>query len=777
MAGNIGVFVVDTGGPVLFCIVNGGLHIAMLESLFSRFTITFWMRGIATVSLVIFLTVIALNYFSIGVVQKMNQSLQNGPMEAKARWLSVALKFAQMEKIRMTYLASPSKETAVAIKPVEDSMSVDLDALSGATLQEVRREAENYAQAYAHVVQTIEEKIQSRALLVKDREDVETQVYELEKKSLEGVLVELLVAELGYLADQTPSLVASINVMLDRMARDVSGHPKEADVLAVLSAYRKRFHEIVAKDLLVAQRTQAMSVIAGKVAQLVERSVGEAGQQAGISAQMAKDKAEGAQWTALIWTILGTIVAILLTVLYDRAFKGRIHVTLEGFSVLSGGDLRFRFAVPENSPNELYRINGAANRMANSLSGLLSTVSAKVDALNSMVDILTEVQRSLMKKSQDGLCLIDEIHEKNKVVDEFSRQVNSHADNTRNQAETAKDGAFRVLEHITTIAAASEEASTNVTTMAAAAEEMTANLTGVNGSLASSTRAVADGARSIQQLDRSLDQVRERCEKAASESKKSLGSVEAAQTIIQGLADATQEIGSVVELIDTIASQTNMLALNATIEAAGAGEVGRGFAVVAAEVKELAKKTSSATLSITDRIVEMQSQAEEARVVMVGVVASIVKVNDMNAQITLTVNDQSRTTGQISSSIGEAANASESVNVNAQELNSAATEIARAAGEAAMGTSEIARVSSETTSQAEILHKSAETTLNLSIHASEKTEDILAASNEVQKLGMQMMEEMNALNGFADSVSGMVKELHEVVAELRQASTSFNVGR
>ncbi|MEO5355577.1 MAG: hypothetical protein H7835_20575, partial [Magnetococcus sp. XQGC-1] len=61
--------------------------------------------------------------------------------------------------------------------------------------------------------------------------------------------------------------------------------------------------------------------------------------------------------------------------------------------------------------------------------------------------------------------------------------------------------------------------------------------------------------------------------------------------------------------------------------------------------------------------------------------------------------------------------------------------------------------------------------------ASEKTEDILAASNEVQKLGMQMMEEMNALNGFADSVSGMVKELHEVVAELRQASTSFNVGR
>ena len=81
---------------------------------------------------------------------------------------------------------------------------------------------------------------------------------------------------------------------------------------------------------------------------------------------------------------------------------------------------------------------------------------------------------------------------------------------------------------------------------------------------------------------------------------------------IQGLANAAQKIGDVVELINTIAGQTNLLALNATIEAARAGKSGRGFAVVASEVKALAEQAAKATGEISQQILAIQAATKES---------------------------------------------------------------------------------------------------------------------------------------------------------------------
>jgi len=87
-----------------------------------------------------------------------------------------------------------------------------------------------------------------------------------------------------------------------------------------------------------------------------------------------------------------------------------------------------------------------------------------------------------------------------------------------------------------------------------------------------------------------------------------------ADSIAQGalaLDERAQQIGEILELINSFTGQTNMLALNATIEAARAGEAGKGFAVVAAEVRKLAERSIESADSVTAIIAAVKDETSK----------------------------------------------------------------------------------------------------------------------------------------------------------------------
>ena len=102
---------------------------------------------------------------------------------------------------------------------------------------------------------------------------------------------------------------------------------------------------------------------------------------------------------------------------------------------------------------------------------------------------------------------------------------------------------------------------------------------------------------------------------------------------VEELKSSTDQMETIVQMIQKVASQTSMLALNASIEAARAGEAGRGFAVVAASISDLASQTKSATEEISSLIANLTKEMEDVASAILSLVDSN-NVQNESAQLT-----------------------------------------------------------------------------------------------------------------------------------------------
>ncbi|KRR00866.1 methyl-accepting chemotaxis protein [Bradyrhizobium valentinum] len=245
-----------------------------------------------------------------------------------------------------------------------------------------------------------------------------------------------------------------------------------------------------------------------------------------------------------------------------------------------------------------------------------------------------------------------------RIADEFERSIGgvirgtaTAADELQNSASSMSTIAVGTTDQSAKVAAAAEQTASNVQTVAASAEELSS---------------------SIQEIARQVTQ-------SSSIAQNAVGQANRTEAMVGRLVEASQKIGEVMALIQTIAGQTNLLALNATIEAARAGEAGRGFAVVANEVKALSSQTAKATDEITSQIQEIRDATGSTVNAIREIGTTIGQMNEITGSIAAAVEEQGAATNEIARSVQQAAQGAQEVMQNITGVREASSKVDAAA--------------------------------------------------------------------------------------------------
>ncbi|MBF0239231.1 MAG: HAMP domain-containing protein [SAR324 cluster bacterium] len=448
----------------------------------------------------------------------------------------------------------------------------------------------------------------------------------------------------------------------------------------------------------------------------------------------------------IIATIVVALILAFILFLVAESITRPIFRVSQGLHKLGENNLKYHL------PSEDLSRQDEIGMMARDYELTLSKMSKVLGYLQNNARNVLSTSQELANFTAQMANNIGTIENQVTMTASASEQINSNMDTVAAATEQA-------AANILAVSSSGAELSINMQTIASSAEQSSTNMSSVTINIDKIANDINAVAATIEKLSGALADISNKTNDAMNISSNANKGIQITLKAMHQLGTISKKIGGFVQLINNIASQTNMLALNATIEAASAGESGKGFAVVAAEVKELAHQTADASNEIAKEIEEIQKYTDESLTSTQTISEIIAKVADISLAIAQSVGEQSTASEQTRLNVESIVVTANETVLNVKNADTAVKEITRSTAEASIASRDVSRnVSEGSTGVKEIAHSNAELSTG-----------IKAVNNNVQKIQTAIVEinkGINQLKQNAEALSGVATTLNNV-------STSF----